>query len=186
MTSSARSSASAPANCCSAAASPSARAWCTWAEGSVFASKAWHYNGIQLAITLAELHHPTPYAATCMACTAVPLCRTHSLQDQAQAMQPAAAHAQQTARLLGKLCALMRQRRGEALLGCSHLSARLVACEHHLGRLPRSAEHAYMSRTNTCLHGGSHTSHMPSAVKCITCADEYFSVHRTHLSPEAG
>jgi len=115
-----------------------------------------------------------PSAVTCMACTAVPPCRTYSLQDQARAMQPAAAHAQQTARLLAELCALMRQRRGEALLGCPHLSARLVASEQYLGRLPRSAEHAYMCRTNTCLHGGSYTSHMPSALKCITRAAEYF------------
>jgi hypothetical protein len=57
----------------------------------------------------------------------------HSLPDQARAAQPAAAHAQEVARLLGKLRALARQRRGEALLSCClHLIERLSARKQHL------------------------------------------------------
>jgi hypothetical protein len=80
----------------------------------------------------------------------------HSLPDQARAVQPTAAHAQQAARLLGELCALARQRRGEALLSCClHLIERLGAREQHLRTLPRSAEHAYMSKTGACMRAGA-------------------------------
>jgi len=65
----------------------------------------------------------------------------HSPPNQARALQPTAARAQQAARLLGELRALTRQRRGEALLGCRlHLIERLGACEQHLGTQPRSAK----------------------------------------------
>ncbi len=79
---------------------------------------------------------------------------SHALSAaQARALQPNAEHAQQTARLLGELRALARQRRGEALLGCRlHLVERLGACEQHLGTPPRSAEHACMSETSACIH----------------------------------
>jgi hypothetical protein len=88
----------------------------------------------------AELHHPMPHAATRRVCTAIPLTvsRILALQNQARALEQSAVHAQQAARLLGELCALMRQRRGKALLGCRlHLIERLGACEQHLGTLPR-------------------------------------------------
>ena len=50
----------------------------------------------------------------------------------------------------------MRQRRGEALLRCClHLIERLGACEQHLGALPRSAEHAYMSKTSARTNAGA-------------------------------
>ena len=54
---------------------------------------------------------------------------------------PVAAHAQQAARLLDKLCALERQRCGNALLGCCLHHARLKTHLVHLGTLPRSAGH---------------------------------------------
>jgi len=67
---------------------------------------------------------------------AVPRRRTHSPQDQARAVQPTAARAQQAARLLGELRMLMRQRRGNALLGrCLRLGARHSACLVHLGQI---------------------------------------------------
>jgi len=57
---------------------------------------------------------------------------------RAQAVQPSASRAQLAARLLVELRALMRQRRGTALLGCClHLIERFGACEQHLGTLPQ-------------------------------------------------
>jgi len=109
----------------------------------------------ETSLRLGELHHRMPHAATRRACAAVSLmvCCIQSLQNQARALQQSAAHARQAARLLGELRALARQRRGKALLGCClHLIERLGACEEHLGTLPRSAEHAYMSEISACIH----------------------------------
>ncbi len=61
-------------------------------------------------------------------------------------------HARQAARLLGELRALMRQRGGEALLGCRlRLSARLYACLVHLRKCARSVR-----------RGTSHWTGLPS------------------------
>jgi len=78
-----------------------------------------------------------PHAATCRACAAVSFTISHTrlLQNQAQALQPVAAHAQQAARLLVKPRALEGQRCGNALLGrCLH-HARLETRLVHLGTL---------------------------------------------------
>jgi hypothetical protein len=106
--------------------------------------QAWRILGKEiLQDDKAALRHHMPCAATRMACMAVPRCRTLSLQNQARAVQPTAARAQQAARLLVRLCALTRQRRRQALLGCClHRSARLRACLQHLSALPQSPAHA--------------------------------------------
>ncbi len=112
----------------------------------------------QTSLRPAEHHHLMPHAAARRACTAVLLTvgRMQTLPDQAWAVQPAAAHARQAARLLGELRALARQRRGEALLGCSlHLIKRLGARQQHLRALPRSAVRACMSKTSACVSAGA-------------------------------
>jgi len=87
-----------------------------------------------------------PHAVTCMASTAI-LLLSFACSTVLKQVQPTAAHAQQAARLLGKLRAPMRQRLGQALLGCRlRLGARLSAClsarigarSVHLGRKARS------------------------------------------------
>ncbi len=90
----------------------------------------------------AELHHPMTHAATCRAYAAVSLTisRTHLLQNQTQAVQPIAAHAQKAPRLLDQLRALKRQRRGDALLGRCLRHARVGMRLVHLGRDTRSAQ----------------------------------------------
>jgi len=79
-----------------------------------------------------------------MACTAAPRSFAHTVHQhrpgQCAADMPVAAHAQQAARLLVKLRALERQRRGDALLGRRlRLGARLSARLVHLGTSAQSA-----------------------------------------------
>jgi len=79
-----------------------------------------------------------------MACKAAPRSLLHTQMTetgQGSAEIPVAAHAQQAARLLDKLCALECQRCSKLLLGCclgrALLGVRLV----HLGKFAQSAEH---------------------------------------------
>ncbi len=94
-------------------------------------------------------------------------------QAEPRALQPAAAHAQQAARLLGELRALVRQRRGETLLGCRlYLVERLGACEQDLGALPRSAAHTCHEQDGVVLKLTAAHIHewMPQAATRITFA----------------
>jgi len=72
--------------------------------------------------TLQLISNTVAHAAMRMACKAAP-------------------HARPAARLLVVLCALERQRCGNALLGCCLRRARLGACLAYLGILPRSGAH---------------------------------------------
>jgi hypothetical protein len=84
----------------------------------------------------------TTYALCCHMCShGTPVCCVIISAKRVRA-RPSAARARQAARLLHKLRALERQRRGNALLGrCLRLGARLSARLVHLGTTAHSARH---------------------------------------------
>ena len=94
--------------------------------------------------TLQLISNTVAHAAMRMACKAAPRSLLHTQiteTGQGKRSGPAAAHARPAARLLVVLCALERQRCGNALLGCCLRRARLGACLAYLGILPRSGAH---------------------------------------------